>query len=112
MHSWSYADTPSHASLGCCCYMARKCYRLCKRELLCPVTQVARVRSGVRALPQKIGDGAVPLAGKLPSGGDMHKYIPDKSYVKCALHVSHLERQRQCCLLALLLAHHYVAGGA
>ena len=45
----------------------------CRHELLCNATQVARVRSGVRALPQKTVDGAIPLAGKLPSSGNMHK---------------------------------------
>ena len=45
----------------------------CRAELLCNVTQVARVRSGVRALPQKTVHGAIPLAGKLPSSGNIHK---------------------------------------
>ncbi|KAL3149187.1 hypothetical protein ABBQ32_002016 [Trebouxia sp. C0010 RCD-2024] len=36
--------------------------------------RVARVRSGVRALPQKTADGAIPLTGKLPSSGNMHNW--------------------------------------
>ena len=35
--------------------------------------QVGRVRSGVRALPQKTLDGALPLAGKLASSTQEHK---------------------------------------
>ena len=41
---------------------------------VCLDTQVARVRSGVRALPQTTTDGAVPLAGKLPSSSSMHRW--------------------------------------
>lgn len=77
MYSWSYADTGLHMHHDVTASWQETFISFCNCELLCNVKQVARVRSGVRALPQKTGDGAVPLAGKLPSGGDMHKYTPD-----------------------------------
>ena len=55
------------------CRLARQSCRLYRAELLCNVKQVARVRSGVRALPQKTAHGAIPLAGNLPSSGNMKK---------------------------------------
>lgn len=97
VHGWSCADTGLHVH----CWVVAASWQespisFCTRGLLCTVTQVARVRSGVRALPQKTGDGAIPLAGKLPSGGDMHKYIPNRFDVKYAHCMSCMWKNSDC----------------
>lgn len=46
--------------------------------------QVARVRTGVRALPQTTIDGAIPLAGRLPSTPQHSKYaLPSALGTRC-----------------------------
>ena len=69
---------PAHIAPCCICSHPEGCFvcgLLAGGIPLCfsAVLQTARVRSGVRALPQKTVDGAIPLAGKLPSSSEGHK---------------------------------------